>query len=287
VLYGLAAAALDRKDLAEGQAWTQRLLREHAASDLGTHALLRLAAAAEAQPRPDVARQAYRDLLTRSTTPEIRTDAWFGLAEAALAVGDGGEAQRAAEGFLREVPADDPRAVRAHLVLVRALEAQGQRDRAVTAIEGFLRQYPRDASAPALELRRGRLLAETRRWDQAQQAFDGARRADDPAVAAEAEFWLGEALRARGEHEAAVGAYLAATYAYPESSWAARGLQGAAQAFVARQMTRDAAIVLRKLAARPGVDPALAQWAREALASLGAGASAAPAVPAGAAAPKP
>jgi hypothetical protein len=52
-------------------------------------------------------------------------------------------------------------------------------------------------------------------------------------------------------------------------------------------MPRDAAIVLRKLAARPGVDPALAQWAREALASLGPGASAASAVPGGAPPPAP
>jgi TolA-binding protein len=285
VLYGLAAAALDRKDLVEGQVWVQRLLRESAANDLGTHALLRLAAAAEAQARPDFARQAYRDLLARSTTPEIRTDAWFGLAESALAAGDGADAQRAAEGFLREVPAGDPRAAQAHLMLVRALEALGQRDRAVAAMESFQRQFPRDAATPALELRRGRLLAEARRWDQAQQAFEGARLADDPALAAEAEFWLGEALRSRGQHEAAIAAYLAATYGYPESPWAARGLQGAAQAFVARQMPRDAAIVLRKLAARPGVDPALAQWAREALASLGPGASGAPPRPTGAAPP--
>jgi tetratricopeptide (TPR) repeat protein len=170
---------------------------------------------------------------------------------------------------------------------VRALEAQGQRDRAVTAIEGYLRQFPRDAATPMLELRRGQLLYEARRWDAAQQAFEGARRAEDPVLAAEAEFWLGEALRARGEHEAAVSAYLAATYAYPDSPWAARGLQGAAQAFVARQMPRDAAIVLRKLAARPGVDAALAQWAREALASLGPSAGVAPAAPGGGASPAP
>jgi hypothetical protein len=83
----------------------------------------RLAAAAET--RRDVARQAYRDLLARPTPGDIRRDAWFGLAETALAAGDWRETQQAAEGFLREVAADDPRAVRANLVLVRALEAQG------------------------------------------------------------------------------------------------------------------------------------------------------------------
>jgi tetratricopeptide (TPR) repeat protein len=274
VLYGLAAAALDRKDLGEAQAWTQRLLREHAASDYGTDALLRLAAAADT--RPDVARQAYRDLLARPGGGPARADAWFGLAETALAAGDGGEAQRAAEGFLREAPAGDPRAARANLVMVRALEAQGQKDRALTAIDTFLRQFPRDAATPGLELRRGQLLAEAKRWDAAQQAFEVARRADDSRLAAEAEFWLGEALRARGDYEGAIGAYLGATYAYPESPWAARGLQGAAQAYVARQMDREAGIVLRKLAARPGVDPALAQWARDSLARLGPAASPAP-----------
>ena len=274
VLYGLVAAALDRKDLGEAQAWTQRLLREHAASDYGTDALLRLAAAADT--RPDVARQAYRDLLARPGSGTGRADAWFGLAETALAAGDGAEAQRAAEGFLREVPADDPRAVRAHLLLVRALEAQGQGDRALTAIDAFLRQFPRDAAGPGLELRRGQLLAGAKRWDAAQQAFEVARRADDSRLAAEAEFWLGEALRARGDYEAAIGAYLGATYAYADSPWAARGLQGAAQAYVARQMDREAGIVLRKLAARPGVDPALAQWARDSLARLGPAANPVP-----------
>jgi len=170
---------------------------------------------------------------------------------------------------------------------VRALEAQGQRDRALTAIDSFLRQFPGDAATSGLELRRGQLFAGAGRWDVAQQAFEVARRADDPAVAAAAEFGLGEALRARGDHEAAIGAYLGATYAYPESPWAARGLQGAAQAYVARQMLREAAIVLRKLAVRPGVDPALAQWARDSLARLGPAVSPGPAAPGGGAGPAP
>jgi hypothetical protein len=46
----------------------------------------RLAAATETLP--DVARQAYRDLLARPTPGDIRRDAWFGLAETALAAGD-------------------------------------------------------------------------------------------------------------------------------------------------------------------------------------------------------
>jgi tetratricopeptide (TPR) repeat protein len=278
VIYGLAVAALDRNDLGEAQAWTQRLLREHAASDYGTDALVRLAGAAGT--RPDIARQAYRDLLTRPAPADVRVDAWLGLAETALVAGDGAEAQRAAEGFIRDVPAGDPRAARGHLILVRALQAQGQTDRALTAMDGFLRQFPRDAATPALELSRGQLLAGAQRWDAAQQAFEAARQSDDPAVAAEAEFRLGETLRARGDNEGAVGAYLSATYVYGDQPiWAARGLQGAAQAYVARQMPREAGIVLRKLAGWPGIDPALAQWARDSLGRLGAAANPSPAAP--------
>ena len=52
-------------------------------------------------------------------------------------------------------------------------------------------------------------------------------------------------------------------------------------------MDREAGIVLRKLAARPGVDPALAQWARDSLARLGPAASPGPPAPAGRPAPAP
>src|SRR5262249_23367354 len=230
----------------------------------------------------------YRDLLARSTPPDVRADAWFGLAEIALAAGDGGEAQRAAEGFLRDAPAGEPRAVRAQLILLRAPPAPSQPGRALTAMDGFLRQFPGDAGTAGIELSRGQLLADRQRWDAAQQAFEAARRAADPAVAAEAEFRLGEMLRARGDYEEAIGAYLSATYAYGDQSlWAARGLQGAAQAYVARQMYRDAGVVLRKLTGWPGVDPARAAGARDSLARLGPAAQPGTPGPGGAPTPAP
>jgi tetratricopeptide (TPR) repeat protein len=280
VLYGLVATALERGDAAEGQSWTQRLLREHPGSEYGTDALLRLAASGS---RPDVARQAYRDLLQRPATPgDVRADAWLGLAETALAARDPGEAQRGAEGFLRDASAD-PRAPRAYAILARAQEEQGQKDGALQTLDAFLARFPQDPAAPAFQLSRGQLLLDGRRADEAARALEAAREAADPAVAAAAQFWLGEALRTRGDMEAATSAYLTATYVYPDSSWAARGLQGAALAYVSRQMPREAGIVLRKLAARPGTDPALVQWARESLARLGAaGADAPPRAPAAA-----
>ena len=110
---------------------------------------------------------------------------------------------------------------------------------------------------------------EERDWEAAQQAFVAARDQGEPAVAAPAQFWLGEVLRTRDDHEAAIAAYLGATYLYPGTPWAARGLQGAAQSYLSRRMPREAAILLRKLTVAPGVEPALAQWARQVLAQLG------------------
>ena len=274
VLYGLAVSALGRGQVTEAQGWTQRLLRDYPQDEHGTDALLRLAAV---PTPPEVARQAYRELVVRpATPPAVQVDAWMGLAETALAARDAAEAERAAEGFLRAAAPGDPRTARGYVILARAQESQGQRDRALTTIETFLARFPRDPEVPALQLARGQLLLQAHRPDAAQLALEAARQADSPEIAAEAQYWLGEALRARGDEAEAISAYLGATYLYPDTPWAARGLQGAAQAYVARQMPREAGIVLRKLAARPGVDPALAQWARESLARLGAAADPSP-----------
>lgn len=266
-LYGLAVAALDQGALEPADGWVRRLVRDQPKSDYVDDALLRLAAAAD--KRPALARQAYRDLLARRPPAERRAEAWLGVAEAALALGDAPDAQRGVEGFLRDAPSTDPRGPRAYALLVRAHQGQGQRAEALAAAEAFLRQFPADPFAPAMHLTRGQFLLEARRWDLAQQAFEAARSAGEAPVAAPAQFWLGEALRARDQHGAAIAAYLGATYLYPDTPWAPRGLQGAAQSYLALGQRQEAAILLRKLAAAPGAEPASAQWARQTLTQLG------------------
>ena len=268
VLHALAAAALDRGDLDGGEAWVRRLVRDGSKSPEAAAALERLAAATAAS-RPAVARQAYRDLLALRAPGAERAEAWLGAAEAAATLGDGKDAQQAVEGYLREAPPGDRRQAQAYVLLVRAHQAQGQRDAAIRAAEAFLARSPGDAQAPAMQLVRGQLLVEEQRWAAAQPALEAARDRGEPAVAAPAAYWLGESLRAREDHDAAVSAYLGATYLYPDSPWAARGLQGAAQSYLARNKKREAALALRKLVALPGAEPALAQWARQVLGQLG------------------
>ena len=266
LLYALVANAADQDQVERTQAWVRRLVRLEPPSDYASDALGRLAMVARG--RPAVLRDLYRDVLARSTVAEQRADAWIGLGESALVAGDFREAQQSAEGFLREA-AEDPRALRAQIVLLHAYQGQGQRGRALETASALLARFPDDPEAPTIQLTRGHLLFEERRWEAAQEAFLAARDQGDAAVAAPAQFWLGQVLRARGDPEGAVGAYLAATYLYPGTPWAARGLQGAAQAYVDRRMLREAGILLRKLVAAPGAEPALIQWARTALAQLG------------------
>ena len=83
-----------------------------------------------------------------------------------------------------------------------------------------------------------------------------------PAVAAPAHVYLGQLYLNRGEPEPALSEYLAAAYVYPDTSWAARGLQGAIQTYLARQMPREALALLKKLQGRPGLAPALAKFTK-------------------------
>lgn len=267
LLYGLVGVAVDRGDLDEADGWARRLLKEQPKSEYVADALLRLADGARA--RPPLARQAYKELLSRVGEGEALAAARIGLAEVTLGLGDAAEALSAVEGFLRDAAPGDPRTPRAYALLVQAHEAQAQRDGAIRATEAFLARFPRDPLAPSIHLRRGYLLLVEHRWEPAQQALEAAVDTGDAAVAAPAHVWLGELHRLRGEHEGAIAAYLGATYLYPDTPWAARGLQGAAQSYMGRQMPREAAILLKKLAARPGVEPALAQWAQQALTQLG------------------
>lgn len=272
LLYELARQALGRGDLRAAEGWVRQLVRDFPRSAWAEPALLALGQAARGQPA--VAREAYRTLLSRPGPSGSRVDARLGLAEAAAALGAWAEAREALQAALPELPAPDPRAARALLLLMQVHEREGRPEGVLAAAEQFLSRFPRDPLAPSIHLLRGRLLRGAGRADEARRSLEAARDAGEPAVAAPAHVALGDLHRDRGELEAAVAAYLGAAYLYPETPWAVQGLQGAAQSYLARQMVREAGVVLRKLADWPGVDPAVAGWARQALAQLGSAANA-------------
>jgi TolA-binding protein len=269
ILYEGVRRAIDGRDFDQADVWLSRLLQDAPKSEVVPATLVMVGTGAAAE-RPQLARRAWTELLAHTQDPGMRAEAWLGLAEAGLAVGDVAAAPRALEAFLQEARPADPRAPRALALLIDAQDSLGRRQQAIGAAEGFLARFPADPLAPAIRLRLGHYLLVEQKWDEAQQALEAARDAGDAAVAAPAQFYLGELLRSRGQHEAAIGAYLGASYLYPdETPWATRGMQGAVQSYLARQMPREASILLRKLLGRPGLEPDLARWARDRLARLG------------------
>jgi tetratricopeptide (TPR) repeat protein len=269
LLYEATRRAVERRDLDQADAWLGRLLKDPAAAGYVPGALVMVGEAA-ARERPALARRAWVELLSKSQDPALRTDAWLALAETALAMRDTAETRRALEGYLREAAPGDTRAPRALALLIDAQEALGQRQGAIAAAQAFLQRFPGDALAPAIQLRLGHYLLVDQQWDDAQRVLEAARDAGDATIAAPAHFYLGELLRSRGDHEAAIPAYLGATYLYPDQApWAARGLQGAIQSYLARQMPREASTLLKRLLSRPGVEADVTTWARDRLARLG------------------
>jgi tetratricopeptide (TPR) repeat protein len=268
LLCRLAATAVSRGEIERAERWVTRLVLDHPRSEHAREALRHFGAATEG--RPGVGRRVYDAILARPVPDWLRLDALFGLAEAGLALGDAADAQRAAEAFLREAPAGDPRIPTAFARLVRIHEAQGRHGLALRTAESFLARFPDEPLGPRVELVRGRLLVAEGRWESAQRSLEAARDRGEPEVAAEAHFWLGETLRARGDLGAATAVYLGASRLYPQTMWAARGLQGAARSYLDRGMPAEAAALLREITVQPAAEPALVDWARDGLRRLGA-----------------
>jgi len=91
----------------------------------------------------------------------------------------------------------------------------------------------------------------------------------DPAIAAEASYYIGEGLRTAGQHDDAIEAYMTAAYVAPDTVWGRRGLLGAGRSFAALRQNDSAAIVYRKLLASSAGDSELESAARSGLKSIG------------------
>jgi tetratricopeptide (TPR) repeat protein len=108
------------------------------------------------------------------------------------------------------------------------------------------------------------------RWGEARPLLQQALTATQGEAAAEAAFQLGEGFRSSGQHQEALEAYMTAAYVAPDSAWGRRGLLGAGRSYAALKQPQPASIVYRKLLALGGVEPELADQARQGLRELGA-----------------
>ncbi|HKW92692.1 MAG TPA: tetratricopeptide repeat protein, partial [Methylomirabilota bacterium] len=164
-----------------------------------------------------------------------------------------------------------PQSPRASALLAEAQESTGDR---VGALDTYARATAAAASSKEKALGllgQGRLLVADGKWEEARGRLEQALDVGDGAVASEAAYRLAEGLRATGRTQDAADMYMTAAYLASDSPWARKALIGAGQAFTALKQNDSAVIVYRKLLATTGVEPDLADTARKALRSLGAG----------------
>ncbi len=268
LLYVLAGLAVEEKKWNEARTLTLRLVNEFPGSDPADDALFRLGTGASAVKQWPLTREAFQILEDRYPKSPLAEEARLGLSEALLKTGALREARARLEAFLVSA-SGDPRLPRALFLLGQAREGAGDRTGALETYARLNSEYPNSEWTVAGRIPQGRLLQQGGRWEEARQAFERAVAGSDVPSAVEAAFELGEGLRSRGAHEDATEAYLTAAYLAPDSIWARRALLGAGQSLAALKQTDSAVIVYRKLLAQPGVEPELAQQARQALTALG------------------
>lgn len=269
LLYVLAALAVEEKKWSEAHTLTLRLVNQYPGSEPADDALSRLGTAAAAGGQWPLAREAFQLLEDRYPKSPLAEDARLGLSEALVRTGAVAEARARLEAFLVS-GSGDPRLPRALFLLAKAHEAAGDQAASLETYTRLATEYPNSEWTMMGRVIQGRLLQREGRWEDARQAFERGMAGSDVPAAVEAAFELGEGLRKRGAHEEAAEAYLTAAYLAPDSVWARRALLGAGQSFTTLRQRDAAVIVYRKLLAQPGVEPDLAQQARQALAALGA-----------------
>ncbi len=266
-LYVLAALAVEDKKWSDARTLTLRLVNDYPGSEPADDALFRLGTGASAAGQWPLAREALQLLEDRYPKSALAEDVRLGLSEALLRSGGVAEARQRLEAFVASA-SGDPRLPRASFLLGQARAAAGDPAGALETYARLSADYPNAEWTMVARVAQGRLLQQEGRGDEAREAFEKALSGPEQAAAVEAAFLLGEGFRARGGHADAAEAYMTAAYLAPDSSWGRRALLGAGQSFTALKQSDSAVTVYRKLLAQPGVEPDLAQKAREALAAL-------------------
>jgi TolA-binding protein len=268
LLAGLVQAAGEDKQWREARANADQLVAAYPDHRVTPLALAEAGRAAAAQEQWAQARETFQILADRYPSTPAFDEAQLDFAQALLRTSAPQEARRRLETLVDRRP-NDPRVPGALLLLAQAQEAAGDRPAALATYARLRRDHPAAPGADAADLGQARLLAAEGRWDEARPLLQQALAAAQGEPAAEAAFQLGEGLRSSGQHQDAVDAYMTAAYTAPDSIWGRRALLGAGKSYTALKQAQPAAIVYRKLLAQAGLEPELADQARQGLKELG------------------
>ena len=268
LLYLLTGVAIEAKEWSEAEKLALRVATDYPASELSDDALFRVADAAERAGEGKVSRAMYRALMDRFRQSPFFEEARLGLGLSLAKSGDAAAAKPILSEFVAANPRD-PRLPETLLTLAKSQESAGDAPNAKLSYGQLVHEFPQNPASIEARVGQGRLLLQEGRWEEARQLLEGALEAGEGQTAAQAAFTLGEGYKKSGHHEEAVEAYMTAAYVAPDSSWGQRALLNAGESLQALKRPEAAAAVYQKLLNRPGVDPALAKPARQALEQLG------------------
>ena len=148
--------------------------------------------------------QGYRDFLRQHPQDPSVSQAWFRLGESLLRM-DRREEAIAAYGHSRKIAPRGPWASRALLAMAQALRDNGQLIKALQELDDFVGQYPQDSGLFTAHFRRGQILEDLNRLDQADAAFQSAARSAETAEErSRAEYRRGRNLIRMGRQDAAI-----------------------------------------------------------------------------------
>ena len=269
ILYDLAWAQRDAKDIPAAETTYQRLLSEHADSSMapaaGTElaellfadkkydqaaAILEKVVAAKFDDPKLLARANYRlgscyeklnqpekaaaIFATYSQTPGGADDMnASALVHAGLAFANDGKFDKAEQALAEMLQkySTQPDAPVALLKLGEVQAEQQKFDASAASYQQFLEKYPKNEFVYRAQFGVGWAMENLKRFDEARKAYQKAIAATNGETAARSQFQIGETYLAEGKFEQAVPALLAVDDVYKYPTWSARALFEAGRAF--------------------------------------------------------
>lgn len=176
----------------------------------------------------------------------LKSEAAFGLAQAAEAKGDADAVKRYAQ--VSALYPDSPLAARGLYQAGRLAQAKKDYSQARTYFERVVLKYPHDSVRSDSWLQWGVVLLEMNQAKRALEVLQEAQQTQDQHIAAQAQWQIGRAHTAAGALQEGTNAYLRVAYLYPnEQSLVAEALRQAARNYVSLGKCPEALTVYEKL----------------------------------------
>ena len=224
----------------------QYMAKTYAGQPLASKAQLRLGELYLGTGAPRDAIASFEQLAESDVDEELKSEALFGRAQAAEALGDRDAGQRYAQ--VADQYPESRMAARGLYQAGRLAQTAKDYDQAREYFKQVVLTYPHDSVRSDSWLQWGVTLLEMKRSKRALEVLEEAQQTPDPHVAAQAQWQIGRAHTQAGALQEGTNAYLRVAYLYPsEKSLVAEALRQAARNYVSLGKCPEALTVYEKL----------------------------------------